>query len=79
MKVREVRDLVGDHRAADARVVGPSVHAGLEERAVDDELRATVEQVDQALLAVGPVEAVLLVDRSHGMRRRSAASASRPA
>ena len=63
VEVRRVRDLVGHHRAADARVVGPAVHSGLEERSVDDELRAPVEQVDQALLAVGRVEAVLLVDR----------------
>ena len=47
-----MRDLVGDHRAADARVVGPAVHAGLEERAVDDQLAATVEQVEQARRAV---------------------------
>jgi hypothetical protein len=43
-----MRDLIGDHRAADARVVGPAVHPFLEERAVDDQLRAPVEQVDEA-------------------------------
>ena len=59
----EVRDLVGHHRAADAGVLGPAVHAGLEERAVDDQLTAAVEQVEQARLALGPVELVLLLHR----------------
>ena len=31
-----VSDLVGQHRAADARMFGPANHAGLEEGAVDD-------------------------------------------
>ena len=61
-----MRDLVGHHRAADAGVLGPAVHAGLEEGAVDDQLTAAVEQVEQARPAVGPVERVLLL---HGQPR----------
>ena len=66
VQVGDVRDLVGHHRAAGAGVVGPAVHAGLEERAVDDQLTPAVEQVEQARRAVGPVELVLLL---HGEPR----------
>ena len=45
---------------------GQPVHAGLEEGAVDDQLTAAVEQVEQARLALGPVELVLLL---HGQPR----------
>jgi hypothetical protein len=44
-------------------MLGPARHAGLEERAVDDQLSAAVEQVEQARLPVGSVELVLLVHR----------------
>ena len=44
----------------------PAVHAGLEEGAVDDQLTAAVEQVDQARFAVGPLECIRLL---HGHPR----------
>ena len=59
----EVGDLVGHHGAADAGMLGPAGHAGLEKGAIDDQLTATVEQVEQARLALGPVELVLLLHR----------------
>ena len=44
-------------------MVGPAEHAGLEERAVDDQLTAALEQIEQARLAVGPDELIGLLDR----------------
>ena len=38
--------LVGHQGAAAARVVGPAEHPGLDERAVDDQLAAALEQVE---------------------------------
>jgi hypothetical protein len=61
-----VGDLVGHHGTADAGMIGPAGHAGLEEGAVDDQLTAAVEQVEQPRLAIGPVELVLLL---HGQPR----------
>src|SRR5436189_5695540 len=55
-------DLIGYHGAANAGMLGPAFHAGLEEGAVDDQLTAAVEQVEQARLAPGPVELVLLLN-----------------
>src|SRR5207245_1428845 len=57
-----VSDLVGYHGAANAGMLGPAFHAGLEEGAVDDQLTAAVEQVEQARLAPGPVKLVLLLN-----------------
>ena len=62
----DVSDLVGHHGAADAGVLGPAGHSGLEERAVDDQLAASVEEVDQARLALRPIELVLVF---HGQPR----------
>ena len=64
----KVGDVVGHHRAADAGMLGPTVHAGLEKGAVDDQLTAATEQVEQARLSVGPVELVL---RLHGQPRHA--------
>ena len=64
-----VSDLVGHHGAADAGMLGPTLHAGLEEGAIDDQLTATIEQVEQARLALGTVELVLLL---HGQPRHPA-------
>src|SRR5215472_16955135 len=55
--------LVSQHRAANASVLGPAVYAGLEECAVNNQLVAAVEQIEQACFAVGAVELVLLLDR----------------
>jgi hypothetical protein len=60
--MRQVRDLVGDEGAAAARVIGPAMHARLEEGAVDDQLPPSFEQVEQAGGAVGPLEPIVLVD-----------------
>jgi hypothetical protein len=54
-------DLVGHQRAADAGMFGPAGDAGLEEGAIDDQLTAAVEQVEQARCALRPVELVVLV------------------
>ena len=66
VQVGEVGDLVGSQRAAAAGMLGPAEHAGLEEGAVDDQLTAALEQVEQARLALRPVELVLLL---HGHPR----------
>ena len=63
IQMGDVRNLVGEHRAADAGVLGPAVHAGLEEGAVHDQLTPTVEQVEQTLLAFRPFELVFLLHR----------------
>jgi len=60
--MRDVGDLVGNHRAAYARMLGPSFHAGFEERAVDDQLTAPLEQIEQARFAVGSVELVIFLN-----------------
>jgi hypothetical protein len=65
-----VGDLVGHHGAAAAGMLGPAEHAGLEEGAVDDQLTAAFEQVDQARVALRPVERVLLL---HGQPRHPSA------
>src|ERR1700728_3022663 len=62
----QVRDLIGAQGAAAACVLGPAEHSGLEEGAIDDQLTATLEQIEQAYLAVGSLELVLLV---HGQPR----------
>ena len=50
----EVGDLVGEEGAAAAAALRPAVHPGLEEEAVDDQLAAPVEEVEQARRPVGP-------------------------
>src|SRR5581483_6881639 len=60
VEVREVRDLVGPEGTADAGMLWPAVHAGLEEGTVYDQLAPSVEQVEQARWALGPVESILL-------------------
>jgi len=59
----EVADLVGPQGAAAAGMLGPSEHPWLEEGAVDNQLSATLEQVEQAHLALRPVESVRLLHR----------------
>src|SRR5215218_6956827 len=58
VEVGEVGDLVGHQRAAAAAGLGPAVDAGLEEEAVEDELAAALEEVEQADRPVRPLEAV---------------------
>jgi hypothetical protein len=64
--MRQVGDLVGTERATAAGVVGPAKDPGLEEGAVDDQLRAAFEQIEQAHLALGSVELVLLLHHHPG-------------
>jgi hypothetical protein len=63
VQVDRVGDLVGHHRTAVARVIGPAGHAGLEERAVDDQLPAALEELGQARPAVWAVELIGLLHR----------------
>src|SRR5262249_20905500 len=66
VQMGKVANVVSYHGATDARMLGPAVHAGLEECTVDDQLAAAVEQVEQARLAFGAVKLVLLL---HGQPR----------
>jgi len=52
--------MVGPQGTADAGMLRPTVHARLEEGAVDDQLMAALEQVEQARFALGPVEHICL-------------------
>src|SRR6185503_6189243 len=63
VQVRGVGDLVGAERAAEAAAVGPAGHVGVVEEAVEDELLAPLEHVEQRRRAVRALEAVLLLDR----------------
>src|SRR6266851_4031892 len=71
----QVGDLIGTQGAAAAGVLGPAEHPGLEEGAIDDQLTAALEQIEQAYLALGSVELVLLVHSQP--RHPPAVSASR--
>src|SRR5216683_3994802 len=57
----QVRDLIGAQGTAAAGMHGPAEHPRLEEGAIDDQLTAALEQVEQGNLALGSVELVLLV------------------
>src|SRR5262245_34681648 len=57
----QVGDLIGDHGASAAGMLGPAEYPGLEEGAIDDQLPAALEQVEQANLTPGSVELVLLL------------------
>src|ERR1700678_275458 len=61
--MREVGNLIGAKRAAAAGVLGPAEHPGLEEGAIENQLRPALEQIEQAYLALGSVKLVLLLDR----------------
>jgi hypothetical protein len=66
--------LIGAQGAAAACVLGPAKDAGLEEGAINDQLPAPLEQIEQARVALRPLE---LVCRLDGHPRHSAAIASR--
>src|SRR6476620_4234369 len=59
--MRQMADLIGAKRAAPAGGVAPAKHPGLEKGAIDDQLPAALEQVEQGNLAPGPVEFVGLL------------------
>src|SRR6266478_1520723 len=69
----QVRDLIGAQGTAAASVLGPAEHPGLEEGSIDDQLPASLEQVEQANLTLWPVELVVLLHR----RPRHASSLGR--
>src|SRR5579862_279031 len=58
----QMGDLIGTEGAAATGVLGPAEHPGLEEGAIHDQLRAALEQIEQAYLALGSVELVLLLN-----------------
>ena len=62
VEMGEVGDLVGPKGAAAAGMVGPAEDSGVEEGAVDDQLTAALEEVEQAGFAVGAFELVALLD-----------------
>src|SRR3954453_3338923 len=59
----KVGDLVGPERTADAGMLRPAVHSGLEEGAVDDQLTAALEEVEQARFALWAFEHISLFHR----------------
>src|SRR5579864_7781547 len=58
----QVGDLVGAEGAAAAGMVGPAEYPRLEEGAIEDQLTAALEQIEEAYFALGSFELVLLVD-----------------
>jgi hypothetical protein len=60
--------IVGEHGATRAALLGirGDVHSRVQEEAVDDQLPAAVEEIEEVALAVGALEAVVLIDRDHG-------------
>src|SRR5262249_35517369 len=61
--MRQMTDLTAAQGAAAASVLRPPEPPGLEEGAIDDQLPATLEQVEQANHTLGPVELILLLHR----------------
>src|ERR1700677_1279458 len=57
----EMPDLVSTEGAAPAGMVGPTGHTGFKESAVDDQLTAALEQIEQARLTLGSVGLVTLL------------------
>src|ERR1700729_1777201 len=57
----EARDLIGAEGATAAGVFRPAKHTGLEESAIEDQLTAALEQIEQAYLALGSIKIVFLV------------------
>src|SRR5215467_5627315 len=61
--MRQMRNLICTQGAAAAGVIGPAEYSGLEEGAIDDQLPAALEQVEQANSPLRPVELVLLLNQ----------------
>jgi hypothetical protein len=74
IEVREIADMVGEHRAPNAgtamlntgRAFRLAVHTRIEECAVDDQLTPAVEQIQQVHRPFRPLEGVWLVHRYPG-------------
>jgi hypothetical protein len=62
VQVSEVADLVGPEGTTNAGVLRPAVHTRLVEDAIDDQLTAAMEELEQTLFAVGSVERIDLLD-----------------
>jgi len=62
VQMRQMRDLIGAQGAAAVGVIGPAEYPRLEEGAVDDQLTAALKQIEQAYLAFGTVELVVLLN-----------------
>src|SRR5450631_1381783 len=62
VQMGQVCDLIRAQGATAAGVLGPAENPGLEEGAIDDQLPAALEQVEQANLTLGPFECVRLLD-----------------
>ena len=63
VQMSRMRHLVGHHGAADTGTLRPARDAGLEERAVDEQLPAALEEVQQAHRPLRPIELVALLHR----------------
>src|ERR1035438_2767101 len=63
VQMGEVSDLIGSQGAAATGMLGPAEYTRLEEGAVHDQLTTAFEQLEQAYLAVRPVE---LIGLFHG-------------
>src|SRR6516225_5973139 len=59
----QVCDLIGTEGATAAGVLRPPEHPGFEERPIDDQLPAALEQIEQTHSAPGRFEYVGLLDR----------------
>src|SRR5215469_700713 len=64
--MRQVRDLIGTQGAAATPMLRPAKHSRLKEGAVDDQLRAALEEIEQANLALWPLELVFPLHRHPG-------------
>jgi hypothetical protein len=64
--VGEARHVVGDHGTADAGMFRPAMHAGFEERSIDDQLTAAFEQIEQARFAARTLEHISLLHSHPG-------------
>ena len=62
VEVREAGYLVGHERTPRTSAVGPAQHPGLVGETVDDQLTSALEEIEQADLAVRPLEHVVLLD-----------------
>src|ERR1700744_1461487 len=62
VQMGQVSHLVGAEGTAAAGVLGPAENSGLKEGAIDDQLTAALDQIEQTYLALGAVELVLLLN-----------------
>src|SRR6201984_2225438 len=63
--MREGTEIIAGHRAARAAGGGPALDTRRKHEVIDDELAASLEQSEEARLAVRSVEDVILFDSDH--------------